>query len=123
MANRILVIDDEESIRDLLRHDLEGAGYEVHEAIDGETGLKAFEDCSPDLVITDIRMPNSDGITMVQNIRDQNMKVPIIALSGYSFNDERLAACQVDGLLKKPYAKQQLLNFIQTFLSRQPSEP
>ena len=118
MAQTILIIDDEESIRNLLKHDLEDAGYKTIEAIDGISGLKSFEENNPEAIITDIRMPNVDGITMVQKIRDQNATVPIIALSGYSFSDERLAACQVDGLLKKPYAKQQLLNFIQTFLSR-----
>ena len=80
--SRILVIDDEEGIRRLLRDTLEDAGYEVVEAEDGEEGLRLFSAEPADLVITDILMPKRSGIETISDLRSKHPGVKIIAVSG-----------------------------------------
>jgi CheY-like chemotaxis protein len=80
----VLVIDDDEGHRTLLRHMLEGLGHEVVEALDGADGLRLFERHSPALVMTDINMPGLDGHEVIKAVRAHHGSVPIIALSGGS---------------------------------------
>ncbi len=79
---RILVIDDEEMVRDTIRRALEKDGHSVGEAVDGEQGVRLFEEKEPDLVITDILMPNKEGIETIQEIRKLQPDALIIAISG-----------------------------------------
>ena len=79
---RILIVEDDEHIRTVFRRNLEGAGYEVVEASDGKEGLKAYRDYSPDLVITDIVMPEKEGTEMITELRRDFPDVKIIAVSG-----------------------------------------
>ncbi|MDY7038049.1 MAG: response regulator [Thermodesulfobacteriota bacterium] len=80
--NRILVIDDDEQIREMLQHMLEQAGYEVAVASDGKEGLRHMNDQIPDLVMTDIVMPEKDGIETILDIRKNFPDTKIIAMSG-----------------------------------------
>jgi len=79
---RILIIDDEEMVRETLRLSLERDGHAVGEAADGEEGLRIFEEKEPDLVITDILMPNKEGLETIQEMCRLRPEVPIIAISG-----------------------------------------
>lgn len=79
---RILVIDDEELIRFALREMLEGDGHEVEEAEDGNAGLACLANNGIDLVITDIVMPNKEGIQTISEIRKSKPELPILAISG-----------------------------------------
>jgi DNA-binding response OmpR family regulator len=79
---RILVIDDEPMLRRTLRGILERAGHTVAEAEDGDQALVLFADHEPDLVLTDIIMPNREGVEMIGELRRRNSNVPIIAMSG-----------------------------------------
>lgn len=79
---RILVIDDDEKIRTILRRFLEGKGYGVACAVDGAEGLKLLEAETPSLVITDIMMPNTDGLEVVLSMRAKYPDIPVIAISG-----------------------------------------
>ena len=78
----ILVIDDEESIRTLLRVILEGAGYEVLEAANGRLGLEVYRERSADLIITDIAMPEMDGLELMAELNRSHPQVKVIAMSG-----------------------------------------
>ena len=78
----ILVIDDEESIRKVLRAILEREGYRVLEASDGNEGLKQFTATPTDLVITDLIMPEKEGIETIRELREKFPDVKIIAVSG-----------------------------------------
>jgi CheY-like chemotaxis protein len=78
----ILVIDDEQMLRRTLRALLERAGHTVVEAEDGKEGLAQFGIQKPDLVLTDIIMPNSDGVETIGEIRRRAPETPIIAMSG-----------------------------------------
>ncbi len=82
MAPRILVIEDTELIRALFRDALEGAGYLVTEAADGEEGLAAYRREEPDLVITDIVMPRRGGLSVLGEIRRVSPEARVIVVSG-----------------------------------------
>lgn len=79
---RILVIDDDCTVRLLLERYLTHGGHSVFEADNGKTGLQALHDFKPDLVITDIMMPEMDGLEILLEIRKSNQTLPIIAISG-----------------------------------------
>jgi DNA-binding NtrC family response regulator len=83
---RILIIDDEQQIRSMLRLMLERDGYEVVEAPDGIEGIKAYRQNPADLIITDLIMPNKDGIGMIIELQKEFPDVKIIAMSGGGLN-------------------------------------
>ena len=80
---RILVIDDEEMVRGMFRLALELGGHEVVEAADGEEGVRLYREAPTDLVITDIKMPRTGGLEVIQDLRDDFPDVKIIAITGY----------------------------------------
>ena len=79
---RILVVEDEEAIRSFLRLALEAAGYEVVEAANGQEGLAMYHQTAIGLVITDLEMPEMDGATMIEALRDAQAQIPVIVISG-----------------------------------------
>jgi DNA-binding response OmpR family regulator len=114
MATRILVIDDDPLVRGTLRAVLETAGYEVTIATDGQAGLDAFRQSPPAMIITDIVMPEVEGIEMIRQVRSQAPKLPILAISGggrtgpadYLRMAQRLGATEV---LSKPFDPDELI--------------
>ena len=82
----ILVIEDEAQMRKLLRQVLEDAGYEVEEAPDGLEGVRLYRENPADLIITDLIMPNKDGIGMIIDLKKEFPGVKIIAMSGGGVN-------------------------------------
>ena len=83
---RILIIDDESQIRSMLRLMLERVGYEIAEAPDGVEGIRKYRENPADLIITDLIMPNKDGIGMIIDLKKEFPKVKIIAMSGGGVN-------------------------------------
>jgi YesN/AraC family two-component response regulator len=82
LTGRILVIDDESEIRKLFIQKLAGIGCEIIEACDGKEGLKLYHENRPDLVITDLVMPEKEGIEMITELKREFPNVKIIAISG-----------------------------------------
>lgn len=80
----ILVIDDESVIRATFKYLLEAAGYRVWVAEDGSEGLRIYHSEHPDLVITDLVMPNQDGLFTIRSLREESPNLPIIAMSGHT---------------------------------------
>jgi CheY-like chemotaxis protein len=80
--HKILVIDDNIAVRNTIVHMLQAEGYEVVSAEDGRRGLAVFRSAKPDLVVTDIIMPEKEGIETIRDIRDVSPKAKIIAMSG-----------------------------------------
>ena len=125
---RILIIDDDASIRTAFRPFLERAGHEVIEAKDGRTGIELHEARPADLVITDLYMPGHDGIETIRHLRRQYPGLKIIAWSGADQTgtmDLREAA-QLLGAqrtFKKPVDVQQLLVAVEDLLSSIPKPP
>jgi two-component system chemotaxis response regulator CheY len=116
MAKRILVVDDSESIRELVSMILENAGYEITKAIDGADALVMLDDHSFDMILTDLNMPRVDGISLIRGVRanDRYGKLPIIMLtteSSTSLKDEAKAA-GATGWIIKPFVADKLLAVI-----------
>src|SRR5512141_1505009 len=80
---KILVVDDEESIRELYRADLADEGYEVGLAVDGRQALALLGSFLPDLVTLDIKLPDIDGIEVLRRIRERNATIPVILLTAF----------------------------------------
>lgn len=111
---RILVIDDDSLLRQTIRRMLESAGHCVVEASNGRTGLEAFRNNPVDAVVTDIIMPEKEGIETIREIRAANGAIPIVAISGGGRNQymEFLTIAKKLGAtatLAKPFRKEQLL--------------
>lgn len=85
--SRILVIDDEEMIRTMLREVLEQDNHEIIEAPDGQAGIEQFHKNEVDLIITDIMMPEKDGFETIKELRESQPSVKIIALTGYGLHN------------------------------------
>ncbi len=80
--SKILVLEDDAKLRELLREALEAAGHEVADAADGDAGIKAFKRSPADLVIADIFMPEKDGLDVIRELKADFPEVKIIAISG-----------------------------------------
>ncbi len=91
-VKKILVIDDEEAMRGYLRMVLEKEGYEVTDAADGHEGLEACRAELPDLVITDLVMPNKGGLETIRELKADFPALHIIAMSGFGNDHEMQAA-------------------------------
>jgi len=83
----ILLVDDEEDIRDVLGISLSDIGYEVRMAENGETGLRLFRECNPAIVLTDIKMPGMDGIELLRRIKFENPDTEVIMITGHGDMD------------------------------------
>ncbi|MBN2171819.1 MAG: response regulator [Candidatus Krumholzibacteriota bacterium] len=79
---RILVVEDDPQVRRMLRFTLMRAGHDVTEAADGAEGLRRCAEAAPDLVITDIIMPEVEGLETVKRLHDERPELPVIAISG-----------------------------------------
>jgi two-component system cell cycle response regulator len=84
MKEKILVIDDEPEIRNLLFEILQEKGFEVFGAADGQEGLERFHDIKPDLVITDVKMPRKDGLAVLKGVKEAQSGIDVIILTGHS---------------------------------------
>ena len=124
MSKRILVVDDQEDLRGVLRDLLIGSGYTVIEAADGETGVAKAKSDRPDLILMDIQMPVIDGYEATRLIKvDPNLKpIPIVAVSSFAMkgDEEKARAAGCDHYVTKPYSPMQLLRLIRGFLGDKP---
>jgi len=116
--SRILVIDDEVEFRALARRLLEAEGHEVLEAGTGQEGIEKFEAHLPDVIVTDIFMPEKSGIETILQIREKNATVRIIAVSGsggLSTSDFLASAARAGAnqTLAKPFRARQLVEAVQ----------
>ncbi len=118
-ARRVLVVDDDQDIRDLLRTLLERAGYLVDEAEDGKAALRQFYAASPDLVILDVSMPELDGWATLERIRDLS-DVPVMMLTARTAELEKVRGLSAgaDDYVAKPFGRQELLARVQALLRR-----
>lgn len=112
---KILLVDDEEGIRKVLKITLESAGYKVLTAPDGETGLDIFVREAPDLVITDIKMPGIDGIELLKRIKHLNPETEVIMITGHGDMDLAVKSLQYEAadFITKPIDSLDLESAIQ----------
>ena len=121
MSKRILVVEDQEDNRQIIRDILAGTDYEITEAEDGEQALAAVAKEQPDLILMDIQLPIMDGYSATRLIKtDPALRsIPIIAVTSYALDGEekkaREAGC--DDYVPKPFSARQLLAKIRQYLS------
>ena len=113
MSKRIMTVDDSTSVRQMVSFTLKQAGYEVVEAVDGKDALSKIEGSGIHMVLTDLNMPNLDGIGLIRKVRaSPALKgIPIIMLTSESQASRKLEgkAAGATGWIVKPFTKQQLL--------------
>ncbi|HUS94873.1 MAG TPA: response regulator transcription factor [Patescibacteria group bacterium] len=125
MAPRILVIEDEERIRQFLKRGLTYEGYVVDGAEDGKTGLEYARDNPPDLVLLDIMLPGIDGLEVCRRLRAASA-VPILMLTAKESIEDRVSGLDAgaDDYLVKPFSFDELLARVRALLRRaQPAQP
>lgn len=120
MGKRILIVEDQEDNRQILRDLLQSAGYDLVEAEDGQAALVAAKAKRPDLVLMDIQLPLMDGYEATRRFKaDPDLRsIPIIVVTSYALSGDegkaRAAGC--DGYVTKPYSPRQLLAKIKEYL-------
>lgn len=123
MQKKIVVIDDDVQFRTMIIEMLERKDYEVFAASDGEEGLKVWQNVNPDLVITDIIMPNKEGIETILELKRKNKDVKIIAISGGGRTNaqDNLQSAKLLGAsltFSKPFESAELLNAVQQLIEK-----
>lgn len=112
----VLTVDDSRVMRDLLRRALEPAGFRVVQAVDGVDGLRVLDDERPDVIITDINMPNMDGFQLIEAVRGDasRPRVPILVLSTESDDAKKARArsAGATGWIVKPFQPEKLVQAI-----------
>jgi two-component system KDP operon response regulator KdpE len=119
----VLVIDDEPQLRRALRRSLEGHGYALREAEDGESGLREFHAFKPDVVLLDLMLPDADGVEICRRLRESS-QTPIIVLSVVGDEKRKVEALDAgaDDYLTKPFGADELLARIRVVLRRGSSD-
>jgi two-component system cell cycle response regulator DivK len=120
MSKRILVVEDQEDNRRIMRDLLSASGYAYIEATTGDEGLAAAQREKPDLILMDIQLPGMDGYEVTRRIKaDPALKhVPIIAVTSYALSgdDDKAFAAGCDGYVTKPFSPKVLLAKIREYL-------
>ena len=116
MAKKVMTVDDSRTMRDMVSYTLKSAGFEVLEAEDGAKALQVLEKTPVDLVITDVNMPNMDGVTLVRRLRAlaHFRSTPILILTTEGGDDKKSQgrAAGATGWIVKPFAPDKLLQVI-----------
>ena len=119
MSNKILVIDDEKSIADIIKFNLEKDGHEVETAYDGEEGIKIVKTFIPDLAILDIMMPKKDGFQVLKEIR-MEYNFPVIMLTAKDEEFDKVLGLELgaDDYITKPFSMRELMARVKANLRR-----
>jgi two-component system response regulator MprA len=120
-TGRVLVVEDDAEIADVLRRILRGEGHDVRTAADGEEALEAAAEFVPDLVILDLGLPKIDGVEVLKRIRE-NDDVPILILTARSETEDRVEGLDegADDYLVKPFERAELLARLRALMRRRP---
>lgn len=121
MAKRVLVVDDEQNIVDILRFNLEREGYEVITAEDGIQGLAMARSSDPDLILLDVMMPEMDGFQVCRELRREDKLTPIIMLTAREEEADRVMGLELgaDDYVSKPFSVRELMARVRTNIRRQ----
>jgi two-component system, OmpR family, response regulator len=113
-VRRILIVDDEPSVRDVMATVLIDAGYSVQTAADGHIALEIIDDAPPDLIITDVMMPHLDGWALLDHARERDPALPVILMSAGDWIRARRMMPMPDHavFLAKPFAIEELLALV-----------
>jgi DNA-binding response OmpR family regulator len=118
---RILLVDDDANLLDVLSLSLEDAGHEVHTAPDGMVGLKRAQAVRPDLVLSDVNMPGLDGFSLCRRLRDAGIDAPIVLLTARDTEIDQALGLELgaDDYVTKPFSTRVLLARVGALLRRE----
>jgi two-component system response regulator VicR len=124
MQKKILVVDDEKPIADILEFNLKKEGYEVHCAYDGEKAMQMVEEIQPDLILLDIMLPGRDGIEVCREVR-KKYEMPIIMLTAKDSEIDKVLGLELgaDDYVTKPFSTRELLARVKANLRRHQNAP
>jgi two-component system, OmpR family, response regulator ResD len=119
MSDRVLIVDDEPIVREILGRYLARSGYEVETAADGEQALTAIETTSPDLVLLDLMLPGLDGLEVFSRIRDR-APTPVIMLTAKGEEADRVVGLEMgaDDYVTKPFSPREVVARVRSVLRR-----
>ncbi|MGO1054228.1 response regulator transcription factor [Crossiella sp. CA198] len=119
VRGRVLVVDDDLTVRDVVRRYLEGAGHQVRVAGDGEQALALFEQAAADLVVLDLMLPGIDGLEVCRRLR-RHSAVPVVMLTALGEEEDRVAGLQLgaDDYVTKPFSPRELVLRVNSVLRR-----
>jgi two-component system alkaline phosphatase synthesis response regulator PhoP len=122
-THRIVIVDDDEWVRRLLRTTLSAEEYQIFEATDGDEGLRLVEEVSPDLVLLDWRMPGRHGSLVLDAVKEARPTHPVIVLTAEDRESQRELAesLRADAFLNKPFSPLELLGLIERLLGDRPA--
>lgn len=127
MAQKVLVVDDEAHILQVLSIKLRNAGYEAFTAVDGEEAFELACKEQPDLVITDFQMPYMTGVELCRALaeNESTAQIPVVLLTarGYALDDEDLAIGNIKDVLSKPFSPRAILQQVESLLVSGTREP
>ncbi|WP_156251652.1 response regulator transcription factor [Pseudactinotalea terrae] len=117
---RLLVVDDEPNIRELLAASLRFAGFEVDTAADGQQAVKKALEAEPDLVVLDVMLPDLDGFTVTRRLREQGKLMPVVFLTARDDTTDKVAGLTVGGddYVTKPFSLDEVIARIRAVLRR-----
>ncbi|MGG3469709.1 response regulator transcription factor [Neobacillus pocheonensis] len=120
MKNKILVVDDEQSIVTLLQYNLEQSGFEVITAMDGEEGKRLAETESPDIIILDLMLPKLDGMEVCKQLRQEKIQIPILMLTAKEDEFEKILGLELgaDDYMVKPFSPREVIARVKAILRR-----
>jgi len=121
MKRRILVVEDDRTLRQALVFNLEREGYEAHSAVDGEQALAAVRDGGLDLILLDLMLPGMSGMEVLRTIRGEGIDTPVVILSAKGGEIDKVVGLKVgaDDYVAKPFSRPELLARIETVLRRE----
>ena len=120
MANKILIVDDEKPITDIIKYNLEKEGYETAIAFDGEAALEQVQEETPDLIILDLMLPKIDGLEVARQVR-KTKDTPIIMLTAKDSELDKVLGLEMgaDDYVTKPFSNRELVARVKANLRRQ----
>ena len=131
MSKKILIVEDEKNIVDILSFNLSKEGYDTLEAYDGEAGLRLALEENPDLILLDLMLPKMDGFDVCRSVRERNRSTPIIMLTAREEETDKVLGLELgaDDYITKPFSMRELLARVKANIRRtdmlqdQPSAP
>jgi len=120
MSNRVLVVEDEEAIVEILKFNLQKEGYEVLTAMDGKTGLETARSADPDLMLLDVMLPEMNGFEVCATLRNEGRTLPILMLTAREGESDKVFGLEAgaDDYITKPFSMRELLARVKANIRR-----